>query len=628
MFNPSRLLTWMSRTIGRFLFGWMGALAILAFLGIGAYAYVNVPFERVALGPLDVAIAVTLLLTSGLLHEVGHGLACQHYGGNVTEICFTLFYYVHPAFYCDTSSSYTITLRRHKMIVQMAGTVVSLLVMSVLSILLVLLRPSVPIYPGLALGLVIASAVVFVTLIPFVKFDGYYALCDHFGFANLRDRSFKLTRAWLRERLLGIQIPTEELPPRTRKILIAYAMVSFAFTLGFIYVAYFRMLAPVVERFRGTGLAFAVVATVYLLRNVMLRPIWDGACLIVRERRRIFTRRRTAVLLVLATATLGPWFVPWPVLVDAEFVIMPRQRAGVRAETWGRVDQIFVAEGDRVRRGQPLATLRNPALDAQLAMLEAEREAALHHLEQLRRGARPEELAVARGRLAHARSEVLGTTRAAEVATRLAEASLGPRASADTARGRVAASAGAAGVARWALALLEAGPRREDLAVAEAEAARLEHQLAHLRAEHALLTLRSPIDGVVVTAHLEDRRQVMLAPGDVFAEVHDLDAVVAEIALAPSDPLAELAIGDEVALRPYGAPSGKVSARVERFREAAQEATGEKRMIIVTSPFALDRPISGLTGHARIYGAEHSLAYANLYLPLQRLVHVRLWSMW
>ncbi len=48
----------------------------------------------------------------------------------------------------------------------------------------------------------------------------------------------------------------------------------------------------------------------------------------------------------------------------------------------------------------------------------------------------------------------------------------------------------------------------------------------------------------------------------------------------------------------------------------------------VTSPFALDRPRSGLTGHARIYGAEHTLAYANVYLLVQRLVRVRLWSMW
>ncbi|HEU4733137.1 MAG TPA: PqqD family peptide modification chaperone [Kofleriaceae bacterium] len=628
MFNPSRLLTWLSHTIGWFVFSWMGVLAILVFVAIGAYAYVNVPFEHVATGPLDIAIAVVVATIAGLLHELGHGLACQHYGGNVTEIGFTLFYYVQPAAYCDTSSSYTITRRRHKVIIQLAGIVVSALFMSALSMLLVVLDPGLPIYPGLALMLVVTSLLVFATLIPFVKFDGYYAVCDYFGFPNLRDRSFKLARAWLSKWILGIELATEELAPRTRRLLITYAILAFAFTTWFIYFGFSRVLVPIVAPYRGAGAVFAVAISTYLARNVTLRPMWSLARLLVRERRRVVTRRRIAALAVVALALAGPWFLRWPVLTDAEFVVVPEQRADIRALTAGRVDQIFVHEGDRVRSGQPLATLRNAALRAQIAGLEADREVASRRLEQLRNGARAEELALARRRLERARSEVRRATRDAELATRLAEASLGTEASADTALDRVAVSIGAAGAARWGLSLLAAGARREQVAAAEAEVARIESQLVHLRAEQELLTLRSPIDGIVVTAHLEDKLQARLAPGDRFAEVHGLGAVVAEIALPESDPLGEIAIGDEVALRPYGAPRDDVRARVVRVRDAAQDSSSGRRIVVVTSPFALDRPISGLTGHARIYGADHSLAYANLYLPLQRLVGIQAWSMW
>jgi putative peptide zinc metalloprotease protein len=628
LFNPGRMLTWLSRTIGRFLFAWPGVIAMLVFLCISAYAYTLVAFERIEGGPLDIAIAVAVLLTAGLIHELGHGLACQHYGGNVTEIGFILFYYLEPAPYCDTSSSYLITVRHHKMIIQLAGSIVSLLVLAALSITLALLNPSLPIYPGLALGLIITSGLAFVSLFPFIKNDGYYAICDYFNFPNLRNRSFKLARAWLGRRLLGIELPTEELPPRIRTLLIGYAALAFVFTGLFIYLVYFRLLAPIVEHFRGAGLLFAVVFTSYLLRNVVLRPIWDGACFIVRARRRIFTRQRVAVMLALAAAIVGPWFLSWPVMVDAELVVVPRQRGDVRPETAGRVQEIFVKEGDHVRRGEPLATLHNPALRARIAVLEAELEVASHDLDRLRRGARPEELALAKSRLAFAWSEHQRSTGEAAVATSLAAASLGTQSSADTASGRVAVSAGAAGAAQWELSLLQAGTRHEDLEVAKAERARIESQLAHLRADEALLTLRSPIDGVIATAHLEDKLQVMLAPGDLFAEVHDVGAVVAEISLSSSDPLAEIRPGAEVELRPYGAPHEELRARVERVREAVQDAGGEPRIVVVTSPFTMDHPVSGLTGHARIYGAEHSLAYAYLYLPLQRLVRVRLWSMW
>jgi len=81
-------------------------------------------------------------------------------------------------------------------------------------------------------------------------------------------------------------------------------------------------------------------------------------------------------------------------------------------------------------------------------------------------------------------------------------------------------------------------------------------------------------------------------------------------------------------LRLRGAPGREIRVRIEYIREAAQDSGNERQIIAVTSPFAPGRPTSRLTGHARIYGVEHSLAYANLYLPLQRLLRVRLWSMW
>jgi multidrug resistance efflux pump len=490
------------------------------------------------------------------------------------------------------------------------------------------MAPSVPIYPGLTLVLLIASALVFANLNPFLKFDGYYAICDYFGFANLRDRSYKLARAWLSKRLLGIAIPTEELPRRTRIALVAYAIVSVVFTAWFIYIAASRVLVPIVERYRGAGLVLAVVASALLLRKLTLRPLWDLARMIVRERRQIFRPRRTVVLAVVAAALVGPWFVRWPVLVDATFVVVPHQRADVRVQAAGRVDEIFVAEGDRVKRGQVIATLRNPALQARVATLEAEQAVASRRLELVRGGARPEELALARRRLDHARSEVERASRDAAVASTLAAAALGTQAGADATGARAAVSAGAAGAARWSLSLLAAGARPEDIEVAEAEHARIASQLAHARAEVALLTLRSPIDGVVATPHLEDTRQVMLAPGDRLAEIHDLSAMVGEVALRPSEPLAELGVGREVALRLHGAPGDEILVRIERVRETAEGSGADERIVVVTSPFAPIRPISGLTGHARIYGEERSLAYANLYLPLQRLIRVRLWSMW
>ncbi len=628
IFNPSRMLGWLCTAGGGFLFSWLGALAILLFVGIGAYAYTEVAFERVGFGPTEIALAIAFKTVSGLLHEMGHGLACQRYGGNVTEIGFTLFYYVQPAFYCDTSSSYRIQERRHRVIVQLAGTVVSLVIMAGLAIILALLQPSVPIYPGLTLVLFIGSALVFVNLNPFLKFDGYYAICDTLGFSNLRDRSSKLVRAWLSKRLLGIELPTEALSRRVRFYLILYAMAAFAFTVWFIYVGFSRVVVPVVERYRGLGLLVSLAVSAYLMRDLVLRPIGQLGALVVRERRRIFTRRRSILLLGVAALVIGPWFLPWPILVDAPIVIVPQHRADVRAQVPGRISQLLVAEGAHVTGGQPLAVLCDPALSASIAVLEAEREVAWHRMERLRHGARAEELLLARRRLSHAQASYADLEQDLALARRLSEASLGTAARADAASGLLATAAATVGQARWTLSLLSAGARAEELAVAAAEHARLTAALEHRRSEAALLILRSPIDGVVVAPRLEDKLHQHLAPGALLAEVHDLRSVIGELRLPAGAPLSELRAGHAVELRLHGAPALPIAATVARLREASQAEGGEQRIVAVTSAFSLERPLTGMTGHARIYGAEYSLAYAYFSLPLQRLLRVRLWSMW
>ena len=625
LFNPRRLLMWLSHKFGGFLFSWRGTLAILAIIGIGAYAYTFIPFENIrhGVGPLEIAIAATVYTTGTFFHEIGHGLACQHYGGNVTEIGFTLFYYIKPAAYCDTSSSYLITNRMHKVAIQMAGTVTTLVFIASITVVLALLNPSTPIYNGLALELVIEAALAFVTLIPFMKADGYYAISDYFEFPNLRDRSFKLTRATLGRRILGLDLPTESFSSRTRFILITYAVMSFVFTAWFIYVAYFRMLAPLVETFGGSGLFAAILISAYLLRNLTVLPLLRGARGLWVERRTIFTARRSIVLAGLLAMLTLPWFIRWPVLVDATFVVQPQERAIVRATTPGRIEEIFVHEGDRVTRGQPLAQLRNPFLHAQLVSTEARHEELAHRLANARSGARDEDLAVAATRLAHRQTMRRNATRAAETADALVAADLGTSSAADALRLHAASTGAQAAAAQGALALLRAGTRPEDIQVAEAELARVAGELEHLRAEDALLLVRSPIDGVVTTPYLDTQLQVALKAGDVLAEVQDTSLVSAEILLAPSDPLGEIGVGAEVELRSVGLPGHGIRARVARVRDAGHGGHG---VVLVTTAFALDRPRTGFTGHARVYGARRSLAYSNLYLPLQRLVRVRLWS--
>ncbi|MDB4961941.1 MAG: Peptidase, family [Myxococcales bacterium] len=631
MFNPSNLLTWLSRTIGGLLFSWWGVLALLLYAVTGAYCYTLIDFSQTTAGPFDIALAVTFsLVIHPFVHEMAHGLACQHYGGNVTEIGYVLFFYFKPSAFCDTSSSYLISRRRHKVIVQLAGSVGSVVTLASTAILVSLLSPEVPIYSGFAFGLTVSSVFMFVTLVPFLKADGYFALADAVGFPNLRERAFKITKAWLAKHLFGLDLPTETLPPRTRKLLLLYGLTARAFTACFILFIFTRFVfTPLVVHFRGVGLLFAIGLSIYMWRGATFTPLWAGIRTLVTERRKIFTLRRSAALLALLAAIIAPLGLRWPLHVDAELVLRPHERAEVRAQTSGRIVEIFVAEGTRVRRGDPLARMASSGLRERIAKLEADREVADHRLSALRAGARDEELLLASRRAQRAAGERSRSAAEANLARRLAAAKLGTQERADGALGNAAQHAGEAAAAQSALALLEAGTREEDVKIAEAERALIDVELQHLRHEESLLMIRSPIDGVVATPRVADKLLARLKPGELFVDIHDLENVVAEIALSPGDPLSEIRVGDDVGLRLDAAPTHDVRVRVDRFHAMATPgADGSDHIVLVTSPFRVDRPVTGLTGHARVYGREHSLAYAHIYMPVRRLVSVTLWSMY
>lgn len=623
LFDPTRLLAFCERAFGRFVFHRFAWFALLALIGLAAYCYSITDYRALEVSAIDVAIATVLTLVHFLLHELAHGFACYHYGGEVREIGIIFFFYVRPAPYCDTSSSYLFKHRGQQIGVQMAGALLSLIFCCVLFVIVAVLHPSLFIYQAALLILWISVIVTFIDFVPFTKSDGYYALCDYLRLPNLRERSFKLLKSTLGAGLLGLPANDEPMTAWRRVVFCAFAVCSMLFTALLIYQGMFRLLAPTIEQLRGIGLIAAIALAAYAVRERVFYPIGRLGALIVRERRRVFARKRLPWLAALAIAASAPWWIERPIHVDAELVLAPRQRVDVRATVPGRIARVLVREGDRVRAGQPMFEL----VDEELALAARTTEAALAQVEAqlaaLHRGTRPEQLAVAATSVMRSRAEHSRASQRARVATALASDGLGPAADAEVAAGGAATSSALAAAVGWQRAMLVAGPRAEDIAATEARRDRLRAQLDHVRGELAQLTVASPIDGVVATKHLADRAHARVERGELLTEVHDASAFVAELALSPAAPLDELRAGDAVELRIEGAPSQALHGALDRVRDVT---TTSAAVIATTTPIAMTNGRAGMVGHARVYGERRSLAYARLYLPLAQLLRVRLWG--
>jgi len=626
LLDPDRALGVLDRLFGRFLFSAAGPVALVALLVAAVAAWVDTSLATVQIDPWDVAGGFLVFIAAMFLHEVAHGLACKHYGGSVREMGLMFLYYVQPVPYCDTSSSYLFPLKRQKIVVQLAGTLGSVVASAWLALLLWLLPPFVAVYPALLVGFGLNTGyAVLLNSLPLIKLDGYYALADALELPNLRERAFDYCTALAARALLGEGGPElPEVKPRERRVFLLYAPLAAAFSVIWIGYAYTRFIVgPLLGRFQGLGLLVGLALAGVLSWKVTGRPLVRAATFAVKHRRRLSRPRLLLAVAAVAAAPVLFLLCPWPSMVDVPFTLAPLERAQVRAEVAGRVDAVAVREGERVERGQLLARLRDEALAADLAAAEAAVEAAKDRLLLLERGPRPEAVEVLSRRLERTLASLRWERgRAGRLSAHAARGVDSSAAAADAAS-QVERAAAEADAARSAEALERAGAREEQLEAARAEVAREEARRDGLRAAAARLELRSPIAGTVVTARPEELIGRHLAPGALLLEVHDLEQVRGELQLDPSSPLGDVRPEDAVALVADGLPDRRVESHVERLAPAA----GAAELLGYTRPFALQGARSGMHGRARIYGERRSLGHTFLVQPLLRFLRVELWSL-
>jgi HlyD family secretion protein len=219
----------------------------------------------------------------------------------------------------------------------------------------------------------------------------------------------------------------------------------------------------------------------------------------------------------------------------------------VAAPVGGRLLELRVAEGDRVKAGDLVARLDTSDAQLALARAKAERDQAEAQLRLLLAGARPEEIRQADAQRATAAADVSAADAelaAAEADVKRFEDLLASNSGSrkqrddavtrrDVAKARVQAARDREAAAREGVARLRAGPRREDVDAARARVAAAAAQIATWEKAIADATLSAPIAGVV-TEKLADRGE-LLSPRAPVVVIADLDHVWANVYVAEPD---------------------------------------------------------------------------------------------
>ncbi|MGD9635414.1 MAG: site-2 protease family protein [Pirellulales bacterium] len=317
------------------------------------------------------------------LHELGHALACKHFGGEVPEMGVILLVFL-PALYTDVSDAWRLPSKWQRIAVSAAGMGVELVLASLATIVWWYSQPGLVQLIALDVMVICTVHTLAVNGNPLLRYDGYYILADLVESPNLWQRSRDALVGYANHWLLGDEVEDDALVPmRHRSWLAGYALASKVYSVV-LFAGIVWGLVLVLYPHRLETLAYMVGLT--LLGGTLVQPAMSLYHFARNPLRRRDLRKGRVGTIATAALVAAIVILAWPVhyYVRAPLVLLPTDAMRVYATVDGTLTSALPA-GRAVAAQEPIAQLTNADVAVDLARLTSEHDLARTKLDNLER---------------------------------------------------------------------------------------------------------------------------------------------------------------------------------------------------------------------------------------------------
>jgi len=251
---------------------------------------------------------------------------------------------------------------------------------------------------------------------------------------------------------------------------------------------------------------------------------------------------------------------PQYISAEGKLEARPGAEMNIGSELTARIERYLVNEGDHVDRGQIIAVLDSKELAARLQQVEAELAVVKARRVEVAAGARGEEIKQAQAVTQRALSERMLAEQEFKRMSQLHRDKFVSQAMLDNSESAYKVATARVAEAGEQLQLLRAGPRRETLALHEAQVAQAETNVRYVRSLLDKTNVVSPISGILIERYLDVGEVVI--PEKPIVVIADIARLRINAEVDETD-AGRLQLGDPVEIMAYAYPGKVYKGRIE-----------------------------------------------------------------
>lgn len=390
--NPDAVLRWMDGRLGWVFhpisLAMFGVLVALTWVLVGVHVDQirdRLPEFRQFFGWQNLLWLWLTLGATKFLHELGHGLACRHFGSECHEMGVMVMVFI-PTLYCDVTDSWMLRDKWKRIAIAAAGIGVEV-VLSALAILgWWFTNPGLLNHLCLNVFFVTTVTTVVFNANPLMRYDGYYMLSDWLGVPNLRERSSAVLRD-IMARCFGIAPVRDPLVLDCNIWFAGYAVASTLYgwmVLLTVLLFVYGTLKP--YGLQNVSIVFAVLSVAGIVAGIAVNTYRVMAA---PKTEPIKLPRTILMLSLLLAIAISFVMVPLPFSIQSPCIVEPLHAINILTPATGELIEFSVHPGEIVHQGQLLAILRDPDREDALQELRVARQtqlaesSTLHALDQV-----------------------------------------------------------------------------------------------------------------------------------------------------------------------------------------------------------------------------------------------------